>query len=320
MRYIIPPSSVYRGKYSFLLSHLMARPVDRSGALEFDASLRVLKRVPRLNPCFSMGFADICRRVAGDIASASELPITVLWSGGIDSTCVLCSFLRIGAQVDVALSDESTREYPEFYDRVIVGNPLIRKETRFTNIVEYLRRHDDRSTHVSGEVADQIYFISYPGYGLGCDELFDGVGSGIPDAYMELYRPLIEACPVRLNNNYDFLWWENFALKYQSVQARMHLHAGRRLEHLVHFFDHALFESWAMRNDHRAKCPGEDFRNHKYPAKEVIHEAFPDPSVFLMWKRKSLIRAIGEPSGADRGSRAGKANWCIDEHWNVLRQ
>jgi hypothetical protein len=233
---------------------------------------------------------------------------------------VLCSFLQIGAQVDVALSEESIKEYPGFYERVIAGNPLIRSEVRFVNLVEHLCRNESRATHVSGELADQIYFISYPGYGLGSDELFEGPpGSGIPEAYMELYRPLIEACPVKLANNYDFLWWENFTLKYQSVQARMHLHAGRRLRHLVHFFDHTLFELWAMRNDHRLKCPGEDLRNHKYPAKEVIHEIFPDPSVFLMWKRKSLAKAIAEPAARGAGARTRKADWYIDEHWNVFR-
>ena len=319
MRYIIPPKSLYPAKYSFLLSHLMTRPVDRSGAIGFDADVVVLKKIAPHDPGFSMRFAEICRRVAGDILSASDLPVTVLWSGGIDSTCVLCSFLRIGAKVNVALSEESIKEYPRFYDRIIAGNPLIRKELRFANIVDYLCRHDDRSVHITGEIADQIYFINYPGYGLGSDELFGPLGSGIPEAYMDLYRPLLEACPVKLNNNYDFLWWENFALKYQSVQARIHMHAGRRLENLVHFFDHALFDLWAMRNDHRVKCPGEDFRNHKYPAKEMIHEVFPDPSVFLMWKQKSLAKAIGGPSGRDAGSRSTKANWYIDEHWNVVR-
>jgi hypothetical protein len=71
-----------------------------------------------------------------------------------------------------------------------------------------------------------------------------------------------------------------------------------------------------MANDHRVKCPGMDIRNHKYPAKELIHEVFPDDSVFLMWKQKSLIKAIGAAPARDPAPRP-KADWCIDECWNV---
>lgn len=320
MRYIVPPASLYSDKYSFLLSHLMARPVDRTGSMNLDPAVVILRPIPPFDPSFSMDFAEICRQVAADIYSASPLPITVLWSGGIDSTCVLCAFLQVGATVNVALSDESVKEYPQFYDEVIVENPLVRKEYRFTNIIDHLCRHDGDSIHVSGEVADQIYFINYPGYGLSNDELFKApVGWGIPDRYMEVYLPLIEACPVRLSNNYDFLWWENYALKYQSVQARIHLHAGRRLQNLVHFFEHTLFERWAMSNDHRVKCPGADIQNHKYPAKQVIHETFPDESVFLMWKQKSLVKAVNKASGGNTAPRTKKTDWYIDEHWSVFK-
>jgi hypothetical protein len=319
MRYIVPPRLRYPEKYSFLLSHLLARPVDRSGALELSRDAVVLKPVPRFDASFSMDFAAVCRQVAGRIVAQAGPRVTVLWSGGIDSTCVLSSFLLIGAKVDVALSDESVRENPSFYRAVIAGHPLIGEEFRFSNIAQYLRRRDAEATHVSGELADQIYFITYPGYALGDDELFDApVGHGIPEPYMDLYRPLIAACPVRLANNYDFLWWENFALKYQSVQARIHLHAGRRLENLVHFFEDALFEQWAMANGHGVKCPNRDLRNHKYPARKLIHELFPHESVFLMRKQKSLIKAIGRPAGPDAKAPVTRADWCIDEHWNVL--
>ena len=316
MRYIVPPASSYPARYAFVLRRLMARPVDRSGTLDFGVDTVTLRPLPAFDPDFGLDFGEICRQVARELCEASPLPITVLWSGGIDSTCALCAFLAVGAEVGVAFSAESLREYPEFHEQVVARHRLIRQRTQFADIGDYLRRNDASATHVTGEIADQIYFINYPGHGLGSEELFSPPGTGLPEACLELYRPLVGACPRPPENNYDLLWWENFALKYQSVQARIHLHAGRRLAHVAHFFEHRLFELWAMRNGHRVKCPGEDLRNHKYPARELIHELFPHPSVFLLWKRKSLARALGRPA-AGRPPRP-RAEWYIDERWNVV--
>jgi len=73
-----------------------------------------------------------------------------------------------------------------------------------------------------------------------------------------------------------------------------------------------------MANDHRAKCPGADIRNHKHPARRLLHEVFPHESVFLLWKQKSLVKALGRGTRADGGARTSRAHWHVDEHWNVF--
>lgn len=93
----------------------------------FDTTVHSDFTMPTYDPQFSLTFDEICDLRAQDIKKiiyATDRPIIVQWSGGIDSTVIMASLIKNlndseKERIIVSLSSDSLLEYPYFYTHFV---------------------------------------------------------------------------------------------------------------------------------------------------------------------------------------------------------
>jgi hypothetical protein len=126
---------------------------------------------------------------------------------------------------------------------------------------------------VTGEIGDQIFgtvlFIGKDNNSL--TQPWENFNNEL--ALDETYQRFVTACPQKVTNVAEFLWWVNYSLKYQVVQCRMMLNNTSSIlnQNLFHFFDSKSFNDYAVSTPIEIKMPGYDTNNYKKPLRDVIY-------------------------------------------------
>ena len=195
---------------------------------------------------FDKTFEQVCDERAKyllQFAESKNRKIAVMYSGGIDSTLILCSFIKNAKKeqlknILVLLSDESIRENVNFYHDHIIKNFECVSSYKFP----YYLGHDDY-LFTSGENADQLFGSQVNGVmakKIPFSSLFDSFDkmegyvidffnerlspSGkekYSEGMLSLCKKIVDGAPIELNNVYRFFWWINFATKWQNCYVRM---------------------------------------------------------------------------------------------------
>jgi hypothetical protein len=113
--------------------------------------------------------------------------------------------------------------------------------------------------------------------------------------------PVVEAAPVPIRTVFDYMWWLNYALKWQSVTLRLVASRGEDApavyRSLRHFFRDERFQQWAL-----ATTPGTptaEWRRYKDVAKQYILDYTADSAYFIhKEKQDSLRNVMVEPTRA----------------------
>ncbi len=244
-------------------------------------------------------FEDLCDRRARELLNrARELasPIHVMWSGGIDSTLLLISFLKSAsaeekANIVVLLTEESISENPNFYRDHIRGKLRVDSSSMFTYLL------GTKHFVVGGEHNDQLFGSDMVGklivqFGpksihapYSRDTFFSFFNPSIGDSattnfYLDMFERLQSTAPIPVLSNFDFLWWINFSLKWQSVFMRMLTYTAKRntqnvtreyiKSRYVHFYGTEDFQLWSMNNmDKKIK---DAWNTYKWPCKDIIYD------------------------------------------------
>ena len=248
-------------------------------------------------------------------AEYGNMPIVVLWSGGVDSTCILCSLLQVGVNPIILCTNESITEYPAFYEK-------LKNDGRKIELFSWL-------------LGDKIYHRVYEKYGEVCyvigwcaDQLF---GSNVNLRYPHLYntnfkdgfkeilkdrRAGSELNAKEINNNLEIfdayakeinlpveytceaLWLFNFAVKWShvSIDFKMTLPNDLYRKNVVNFFEDARFQDWSIANyktfhEHNQTL---DKANYKKPLKNVIFNYTKDEDYYL---NKGKVNSWSSRSG-----------------------
>ena len=291
--------------------------VDRTRTLDQGFEYSVLDPMPRwYSNAFS--FQDLCEARGAEIvgeAVDSERIIRVLWSGGIDSTAAFIAISKAAEKVNwtrriqVLLSKESINEYPVFYDRYIQGKyPEIPVTPP---IAECL---DPACINVTGEHGDQLFgsLLLDPLVRAGiAEEPYEDVLPEImikqfannirAERLLSYLEPLIAAAPVPIRTLFDYLWWLNFSLKWQTVTLRLIALGNkpplRLYRSLWHFFRTEPFQQWSF-SFHPRRVPL-TWERYKEVAKEYIRAYTGDEEYFLhKEKEPSLGRVMRRPDHA----------------------
>jgi len=271
-------------------------PVDRTGTISTPIRGVSLFPVPKYRS-FSKSYEDLCSDRAREILRNAEklgIRIRVMYSGGIDSTCLLVSLLKEATpqqrkSIVVLLSHESIAEYPRFYQEHIRGKLKVESSIGFP---DYLGGDE---MFVSAEHNDMIMGSDKIGemmtrYGPAVvqrrysrDLMTDFLKvflNGAADRYVDLFERIRDVAPVPIDTNFDFLWWANFAIKWQACYAFIAMMTPRRNRHrvtknyldtrFVSFFNTEEFQLWSMNNlDKRMK---DTWASYKWIAKQVIYD------------------------------------------------
>jgi hypothetical protein len=279
--------------------------VDRFNLIKTPYRYENKFNIPKLPAVFNKTYEDICLERAQRIMQHSKninKPITVLWSGGIDSTTVLVSFLRACPNdldnIYVALNTNSIIENPRFYyDYVRKNFNLLPSE----NIFDLL---NGNSLMVGGEFNDQLF---------GSDILkevkdFNGMDlvnakrtkdnivpfflskgftkEGANKWYDLLDNHIKNVCPVDINTVHLFFWWYNFCFKWQSVYYRIPSRMTNQAllsdeflsKYYWQFFESEDFQIWSMLNPD--KKINKTWESYKIEAKKFIFDFNKDQDYF----------------------------------------
>ena len=246
--------------------------------------------MPELKPVAD--FDSICDERAKFLMAKAKQDgrkLAVMYSGGVDSTGVLCALLKncsdddLRNHVVVLLSQESIWENPPFYyDHVIKRFNCI-SSYRFP----YFLGHDDYF-FISGENADQLFGSQLMGTYttlFSIDDLFkspESVSGNIIDwleyrtndrrsaeKWFYMFKKLSDNAPIAIDTAYKMFWWVNFTSKWQSVYVRMLSFSKNQStlkleENYTSFYSSQDFQLWALNNSDNL------FTHASMPYKETL--------------------------------------------------
>jgi hypothetical protein len=263
--------------------------------------------IPDLDQAFDKSFSDIMDQRAVQIfehARHTDKKIIVMWSGGIDSTCVLASFIKNFSPADlqrviVCTTLAGVEENPYFYESQIRG----RFEMLHWRDLDVCDKFFDKHILLHGDPGDCLFGPSVLKY----QPLWEDNKYMLPwrtnQAILHhlYYDP---TCPefagwwvnkisgnlLRLQNQgkftniisiSDWHWWNYYNLKWQGSMTRALVSNKKNHKekisrsHIQEFFDmtffaHDNFQIWSYQNLHEVLSQG--LKNHKKHAKNYIYE------------------------------------------------
>ncbi len=280
-----------------------------------------------------LDFAKVMDHIAAEFCDTvvnNNLTPYVAWSGGIDSTAVLVSLLRVGnaeflKKLVVLCNDSSKKENPYFFTR------FIDKKFQIQDITTWQITSDshDKIAVFDGEAGNQcmgmapIHLHCY----LNNFDFLDQAWRTVPDLSralpgsnqfaLDLVRESIEHAPVKIHTVYDFIWWTNFNFKFDYVLLRKTPAYTKNLnaEQSKKFYNNHLFRPFAHPHMQIWSMLSSDLRRQKtrlapkWVPKNYIYE-FDRNDLYLASKTE-------QPSLSPLdSSQERKAIVAIDQDWN----
>ncbi len=324
----IEVTDLYRAAVAFFDCGL----VDRTGAFAAAPSARVLDPLEEVYQVESRerDFSALCRLRADELLTEAEAQgqeLQVLWSGGIDSTAALIALIERAAErgsgglLEVAMSLESIREYPKFYQEHI--HEKIRVRPIASPVSDHL---DERKLVVTGEHGDQLFGSHHLEQHVETGLAFMPWRTVLPlvavdrlkrekhmvEPFIEAITPVMEACPEPVETLFDFYWWANLTLKWQTVALRVSVSTEDRAKAsysaIRHFFRAPIFQRWSIFERPRDRLAS--WREYKMPAKRFIFD-FTKDQEYLDTKTK--VPSLKEVFDGEKDKRKKRNPWDPEE-------
>jgi hypothetical protein len=257
---------------------------------------------------FSYSYEDCCLEKANELVELSNRTgksLVVFYSGGIDSTTVLISFMKLLGRdelknkITVALTNASINENPRFY------YDHIRSKCNIASSEDMRSFFKNDIITVGGEHNDQLFgsdILLKMYYFMPEDQFHQPYSREIVVGWMSKNMDIDHAnfwydlldhhiktvAPCEVTTNYHFFWWYNFCFKWQNVYFRMLKLLSQDEQQLItneflkvnynQFFNSISFQKWSMLN-HDKKI-GNSWRSYKLEAKKFILDYNKDQDFF----------------------------------------
>lgn len=282
---------------------------DRSGKISTPINTTTLDacRLPTYDPRFSKDYEEICQlraRKLLDHVIETDQKLTILYSGGIDSTTILVSLLMVSTpdelnkHVLVLLSDKSIKENPNFYSKYIIRNFSCASSYNFS-------RYLGAPGHmlINGEGNDQLFgsailYIYGDHFGneifsrpMTTDLMIELINFRLnhiekSTALASVLEKLFVDTPVDLPTVFHRFWWINFTLKWQCVYLRLLAWSQPRYRNNIKpgynystFFHDLDFQLWTMKNSNDL-IPS-SWTDYKWHSKKMIYDFNKDRDYYL---------------------------------------
>jgi len=297
--------------------------IDRCESIQMPYRLKLYDKfkMPKDLSGFNLSYEECCNIQAQefiDLSKKLDKKITIMYSGGIDSTLIVIFFLKLLGEsefknrIDIALSQHSISENPNFYYRYIrpIGNII--SSNHLTNMFT------GSTIIVSGEHNDQLFgsdLICHASNYSGFAEMHKPYSRKHFVGFLTQYKrqemtektanfffDLIDnhiktQAPCEVTTNYHLWWWLNFSFKWQNVFFRMLLRANKLnfadinqsfVDNYYHcFFSGTNFQKWSMLN-HNLKVVN-SWDTYKWEAKRLIYDFTKDKDYLNKIKIGSLV-------------------------------
>ena len=241
----------------------------------------------------NLTYKDCCIKKAQElinIHNATGHSIYLMYSGGIDSSVMLASFIELlgveeaSKRIKIVLTHESIIENPGFWSKFIRPN--------FTVVNSLTYRPDKNSITVLAELNDQLFgsdiIKSIYAYGgnnainnpATFGNLFDFLSkqTNMPDDFTEIWTNLLissfENFPRSDKTLWDIFWWYNFVFKWTNVKYRYIMYTDVLYSpeviknNVFNFYDSTDFQLWSM-NNKEPKHLG-TIESYKHTAKKMF--------------------------------------------------
>jgi hypothetical protein len=295
-------------------------------------------RMPEYQPDFSKTYEECCLSRVDELVAIQnrlDVPIKILYSGGIDSSLILTSFIKqlgvaeTAKRVIVLLDQESIHENPGLWEK------FIRPHFRIIDSDKYGAEFNSTNIIVAGEGNDQLMgsdiykdIIRWGGTGIldrawteGLIKdyfLLKGMTSAESDIWFSRFDQLISHTDCSVVTIADWWWYINFSCKWSSVYHRMmfYVQDSNNITHdymntyYQQFFNTADFQLWSM-VDRQHKHRG-DYISYKYHAKDLILDVVKDVRYNVKIKRPSLFNITKFKYGCDLIDSDYKLQYNID--------
>ena len=306
--------------------HCLWVPNDRTGTLRPPLKLAA-PAIPSVGS-FDEKFPDVSDARAASLWAENK-PMSLFWSGGIDSTVALVALLKTVpdgrlSDLTVHLSAASIEEYPEFYTDHIDGKittatipSSVNPTDRFTpedifssKATNEIAKALKTNIVITGELGDQIFGSA--GFANNPDKIGSTVEDYLANESLTSVRDEIDAlmatCPIPANSVTTMMWWWNFTVKWSEVRFRSltAVDDSADFANVRHFFDTDDFQKWSIANDDlKIK---DTIQSYKWTAKDYIHDfAGDDDYRDKKLKVGSLRVRWGAPIGIDSNNHIIKA-------------
>lgn len=315
----VPGFDLFQNMFKIFAANLSM--VDRTGQITTPLNVQLAPHcaMPEYDANFSEDFDQLCVERARwflDYAQSTGRKLAILYSGGIDSSLVLVSFMRAGTpeelknHIVVFLSEVSIYENPSLYHNHILKKFKLESSYGFQN---YLG--NDQYVIITGEGNDQLFgsavmhrvtqkytdnvLTMYPQRDMIVEIVDASVNNQAhSEKIVDIFNKNISASPIEIPTVSHYFWWLNFTLKWQSVYMRLIGYTLPRYRSSIKpeinyftFFHVPKFQQWVMKNPD--KLIGDTWLSYKWKCKEIIYDYNPDAD-YRDRKAKfgSLIRVV----------------------------
>lgn len=277
---------------------------DRSGLLPPNKWTMSKFQLPTFR-VYSKSFEDTCYEAANALKQSNN-EIVLYWSGGLDSTTVLCSLLAVGiprSQITVRYTDMSVAELPKFYNKIVKEGFRLEKLDPGRDFYNF---KPDGRVILTGEGGDHIF-------GGWFVERQKALGASFDKPFYERKRFLaasasmkeqigafLDTAPFQLTTSFDVIWWLAMVLGWQHVVYRLGAFLDQEdfviyMDTMRPFYEYEGFQLWSMQEDNHfnKKIPDKTLRTHKQPMKEFIYQFLKDDSIWSKTKIGSLPGGVG---------------------------
>jgi hypothetical protein len=270
----------YRVDFSF---------VDRTGAVPSIVKNHIFpEQLIPIGPPEHWDFFDICMTRAQELL-ATNRHVTVLWSGGLDSTLALFSLMRQAQnldQISVQCTFESIVESGKIFDSLIKDSGVRIKfdQTRTVRNLPYsYDQEDPTQLYVTGGCGDQLFGkpVSLQSNSTSyTDPWYTGFGKD----YLDIIEPSIQFSERPINTVRDLRWWVFFnhtwttAMYDDLIEKPAHV-----CQRIRSFYATPEFQRWAI----HTPSYYEDQDKYRWPAKQALSRLIDYP-YYIQHKTKSM--------------------------------
>lgn len=270
--------------------------IDRTGNIQVPIRTTTLPEnlIPEDNN-FNLSFPDCAIKTAERIYSKHKefgVPIKLHWSGGIDSSAALTSFINLLGMKEATKTIQIVMSSNGIYENPYMWKIIRREGFEIVNSLMFEDTYSEDYIAVNGEGGDQVhgtdvYRLLIRKYGADIisrpwneDLIKDFVAFRSklsPDESDTLARILINQVKqshLDIKTMGDFCWWMNFTCKWTSTFYRMLTKSSDPVSrqtvntHFFPFYSSPEFQLWSMYK--REEKHKGDWNSYKWKAKEYV--------------------------------------------------
>lgn len=233
----------------------------------------------------------------------------VLWSGGCDSTAILTAFIAVCTDlsfITVLHTASSIDEYTEFYN-LFIKDKFKTHQAHASEVYDIALKYAiNGSIVITGFPADQL-FGSIVGQRYSKDTTKEHFSVFLKDSQYDsgnlVYRNVDDAISqyeaafkhynIPVKTIAEFLWFNNFALKWDYVCNWIPCVTHEQSENILAFYNTYDFECWSVSNfDILHKYDQKIIKNYKIQLKDFIYSITKLKSVYELRKIPSVQNAF----------------------------